>query len=95
MEIHWNGDAARLLVDGVMVADRFWDGSCWLLDMSALGIRDSSIVTLEILPLHPAAHINVQASLPDRDQIESRDGYSLDGVRIINWVAWEEGNYHE
>lgn len=92
MEIHWNGDAARLLVDGVMVADRFWDGSCWLLDMSALGIRDSSIVTLEILPLHPAAHINVQASLPDRDQIESRDGYSLPGVRIVNWVAWEEGN---
>ena len=38
LEIHWAGDVARLLVDGAAVADRFWDGSPWVINVSDAGI---------------------------------------------------------
>ena len=55
LEIAWAGDVARLLVDGRVVADRFWDGSPWLLETSDAGIQPGSDVVLQILPLPKAA----------------------------------------
>jgi hypothetical protein len=60
--IDWAGDVAVLLVDGVPVADRFWDGTPWTLRSADLGIRPGSAVTLQIVPLHPEAPVHVPAA---------------------------------
>lgn len=53
--IEWAGDVAQLVVDGLVVADRFWDGSPWQIDLDSQGVADE--VELRILPLHRDAQV--------------------------------------
>lgn len=59
LEIRWAGDIGLLEVDGRMVADRFWDGSRWMIDLDAAGVGTNSEVALRILPLHPDAAVRL------------------------------------
>jgi beta-galactosidase len=61
LEVRWAGDVATLEVDGVTVADRFWDGTPWLVDLDAAGVAADSDVRLRILPLHPDAEVHLPA----------------------------------
>lgn len=54
LRIDWRGDVAVLERDGVALADRFWDGAPWMLDLDDLG---AGPLDLRIVPLHPAAPI--------------------------------------
>ncbi|BCW20491.1 hypothetical protein NtRootA9_31990 [Arthrobacter sp. NtRootA9] len=92
LEIHWAGDVARLLVDGSVVADRFWDGSPWVLDTYGAGIRPGAEVTLEILPLSPAAEVGLPAEAQRRREASRGDLAALDLVRLVGWTAWQEGS---
>jgi hypothetical protein len=90
LEIQWAGDVAQLLVDGKPVADRFWDGSPWLLEVSDIGIGPGSEVILQILPLSPAAKIGLPADPQLRREATAGDLVALDSVRLIPWTGWQE-----
>lgn len=90
LEIHWAGDVAQLLVDGQPVADRFWDGSAWLLEASDLGIRAGSEVILQLVALSPDAKIGLPAEAKLRRDVTAGDLVALDSVRLIPWTGWQE-----
>lgn len=66
LEVEWAGDVAVLEVDGVTVADRFWDGTPWLVDLDAIGADDARDVVLRILPLHTDAPVHLPAEASAR-----------------------------
>ena len=90
LEIEWAGDVAQLLVDGAAVADRFWDGSPWLVDLADAGIGPGSAVTLQILPLHPQAKVGLPAAATARREATDGDLGALDSVRLVRWDRWQE-----
>ncbi|PNI09058.1 beta-galactosidase [Arthrobacter sp. AFG7.2] len=90
LDIRWAGDVAQLLVDGRPVADRFWDGSPWLLEVSDAGIRRGSEVILQILPLSPDAKIGLPLEARLRREATAGDLIALDSVRLIPWTGWQE-----
>lgn len=51
LRITWAGDVAELVVDGVTVADRFWDGRVWTVDVRDTGLGTTDDVVLRVLPL--------------------------------------------
>jgi beta-galactosidase len=53
-------------VNGVAVADRFWDGSPWVLNAADCGIRPGADVVLQILPLSPHAKVGLPAEAQQR-----------------------------
>ncbi|MET4591659.1 beta-galactosidase [Arthrobacter sp. 754] len=90
LEIAWAGDVARLLVEGVLVADRFWDGSPWVIETHDAGIRAGAEVLLQILPLSKAAKVGLPAAAQKRRDSVAGDLISLDGVELIRWTPWTE-----
>jgi hypothetical protein len=57
LHITWAGDVAELEVDGVTVADRFWDGRVWAVDVRDTGLGTAEDVVLTVLPLSPESPI--------------------------------------
>ncbi|GAB3930978.1 hypothetical protein GCM10029976_033910 [Kribbella albertanoniae] len=51
LRITWAGDVAELAVDGTTVADRFWDGTVWTVDLRDAGLGTAKDVVLRVLPL--------------------------------------------
>ncbi|WP_457947463.1 beta-galactosidase [Pseudarthrobacter sp. alpha12b] len=90
VEIAWAGDVARLLVDGRVVADRFWDGSPWVIDIGDAGIRPGSDVVLQILPLAKAAKVGVPAAAQQRRDAADGDLIAVDRVYLVRWTDWRE-----
>ena len=90
LEIAWAGDVARLVVDGRVVADRFWDGSPWVLETSDVGIQAGSDVVLQILPLPKAAKVGVPAAAQRRRDGSDGDLLALDSVQLVRWTTWRE-----
>lgn len=90
LEILWAGDVARLLVDGRVVADRFWDGSPWVLEAHDAGIRPESEVLLQILPLPQDAKVGVPLEAQHRRDAVDGDLCALDKVELLRWTTWQE-----
>lgn len=90
LEIAWAGDLAQLLVDGVLVADRYWDGSPWVLEIHDAGITPASDVTLQILPLSKAARVGLPLEAQRRRDSAPGDLAALDSVQVISWSGWHE-----
>jgi beta-galactosidase len=90
LEIVWAGDVARLLVDGRVVADRFWDGSPWVLEAHDAGIRPGSEVLLQILPLPKEAKVGVPLEAQHRRDSVDGDLAALDRVELLMWTGWKE-----
>jgi hypothetical protein len=82
LEVDWAGDVGTLEVDGVTVADRFWDGTPWRIDLDAVGAGDEHDVVLRILPLHPDAPVHLPAAAADRRSAAADFFHALDGVRL-------------
>lgn len=59
IEVEWSGDVIGLLIDGVRVADQFWAGESFVVDLAAVNPHGRASVELEILPAHPDAAISV------------------------------------
>jgi hypothetical protein len=79
--IEWAGDVATLEIDGVTVADRFWDGTRWLVDLDAVGISDD--VVLRILPLHAEAPVHLPAEASARRQAAAPEPlHALDALHL-------------
>jgi beta-galactosidase len=47
--VDWEGDVAQLRSDGVVIADRFWDGRPWRIDITSMA--PGSELTLHIAPI--------------------------------------------
>jgi len=57
LRITWAGDVAELVVDGVTVSDRFWDGSSWTVDLRDTGLGTAEDVVLRVLPLSAESRV--------------------------------------
>lgn len=90
LEIHWAGDVARLLVDGTVVADRFWDGSPWIVELDDAGIGPHSDLVLQILPLAGDAAVGLPLEAQGRRGSTPGDLVSLDSLRVVRWCEWAE-----
>lgn len=90
LEIDWAGDVARLEADGVVVADRFWDGTTWTIGLDALGIADDARLELRIVPLHPDAQVHLPAAATARRRNADGPLLALDAVRLVEAPTWRE-----
>ncbi|MFK4760117.1 beta-galactosidase [Microbacterium sp. ZW T5_45] len=90
LEIEWVGDVARLEADGVVVADRFWDGTSWTIGLDALGIADAAALTLRIVPLHPEADVHLPAAAAARRRATSGPLLALESVHLVEAPLWRE-----
>jgi beta-galactosidase len=90
LEVAWTGDVARLVVDGTVVGDRFWDGSPWIIETNDAGIRSGSDVRLEILPLAKDAQVGLPAEAQRRRDAVAGDLVSLDSLQLLQWAGWTE-----
>ncbi|MGK3958791.1 beta-galactosidase [Arthrobacter sp. R4] len=90
VEISWAGDVARLIVDGQVVADRFWDGSPWVLEAHDAGLRGTKDIRLQILPLAKAASVGLPLEAQRRRDTVDGDLVALDSLQLIPWMTWAE-----
>ena len=81
---------ARLVVDGTVVGDRFWDGSPWIIETNDAGIRPGSDVRLQILPLAKDAQVGLPAEAQRRRDAAAGDLVSLDRLDLLQWTEWTE-----
>ncbi|WP_091328241.1 beta-galactosidase [Arthrobacter sp. cf158] len=90
LEIGWTGDVARLIVDGEVVNDRFWDGSPWIVEVHDAGIVPGSDVVLQILPLAKDAEVGLPKDAQRLRDSNAGALHSLDYVHLQGWQSWEE-----
>lgn len=88
MLIEWAGDVATLDVAGRTVADRFWDGTPWLIDLDALGVEPGADVTLRILQLHPDSEVHLPAEAETRRRAGNGPLGSLDRLTGTRTTVW-------
>ncbi|MBO1751136.1 beta-galactosidase [Actinotalea sp. BY-33] len=88
LHVDWAGDVAEIRVDGVTVADRFWDGSRWTLDLGDLGVGPESTVTLHLLPLATASTIALPTEAAVRLAGASDQLGVVDRVEVIARRWW-------
>ncbi|WP_211315592.1 beta-galactosidase [Rathayibacter caricis] len=90
LEIDWAGDVARVLVDGVLRADRFWNADGWVLDLDDLGVGADSAVVVEILPLPRAAEVGLPADAQALRAAVDGDLHELGAVRVVDVYRWTQ-----
>ncbi|MGR0321224.1 beta-galactosidase [Agromyces sp. ZXT2-3] len=86
--VEWAGDVATLEVDGRTVADRFWDGTPWLVDLDAARVDSGSAVELRILQLHPDAEMHLPAAAAARRRAHEGPLGSLDRLAGLRSTVW-------
>ena len=90
LAIEWEGDVARLVADGVAVADRFWDGSVWTIDLDQLGVDPVASVEVQVLPLAKGAPIRLGEPARERLDRANRPLCAIQSVTLRTWAGWEE-----
>lgn len=88
LHVAWAGDVAQLLVDGRVVADRFWDGTPWDVDLDVLPGAEADRVTLRVLPLHRDAAVWLPAEAADRRRSVEGPLGALDAVALTRSTTW-------
>ncbi|MDQ7992530.1 MAG: beta-galactosidase [Propionicimonas sp.] len=91
LRIAWAGDVAQLLVDGRVVADRFWDGSEWVVDLDAIPGAEADRLAVRIVGLSPLAPIWLPAAALDRRRCVAGDLLALDAVSLECQTWWRTG----
>ena len=86
----WAGDVGRIYIDGVLRADRFWDGSQWILDLDELKVNAESELILRILPLPREARIGLPADAEAWRGDHGKALHALDGIQLVEWFRWTE-----
>ncbi len=90
LAIEWEGDVARLVADGVAVADRFWDGSVWTVDLDVLGVDPVAALEVHVLPLAKGAPIRLPEAARDRLDRATGPLCAIQSVTVRTWAGWEE-----
>ncbi len=88
LRIDWAGDVAELLVDGAPVADRFWDGTAWHIDLDVIDGAVGTGLELRMLPLHKKT--DVWLPEPARARLRSVDSalLAVDAVTLTFSTIW-------
>lgn len=90
LAVSWAGDVIRLLIDGVPVADQYWSGVNWLIDLGSLSVPEQARVEIQLMPMHPDAAIG----LPSDAEARRRDGtaalHALDAISVSRRGRWQE-----
>ncbi|WP_307082962.1 beta-galactosidase [Arthrobacter agilis] len=89
LKIDWVGDIAQLTVGTTVVADRFWDGSPWIVDLEALGVGPEAALGLNLLPLHPDHAIQLPAEARAAS-LRSHQQQNPPSVALVTWHRWTE-----
>ncbi|MFJ8793014.1 beta-galactosidase [Streptomyces sp. NPDC102462] len=65
LRLDWTGDAARAELDGTLVADQFWNGDPWEIDLARHrdALTNGAELILRLLPFDPTAKIYVPEDL--------------------------------
>lgn len=85
LSLSWSGDVAQLWSKGRLIADKFWDGNAWDIELSTLDIDLSVPLELRVLPLHRDAAIGFDSqSLDESDPYEE----STPQVRMSQKRIW-------
>jgi hypothetical protein len=71
-----------------VVADRFWDGTPWLLDLDAIPGAEGGQVSLRVLPLHPEAEVWLPAEALDRRRSQPGALCALDAITLERSTPW-------
>ncbi|AUZ88356.1 beta-galactosidase [Arthrobacter agilis] len=91
LEISWTGDVAQLMVGSTVVADRFWDGSPWVVDLDGLDVGAEDALVLTVLPLSPDHRVHLPAeartALSRRNQRDDSPS-----VELVEWQQWVESS---
>ncbi|SDQ30324.1 beta-galactosidase [Microbacterium sp. cf332] len=66
LDLDWAGDVGRVVVDGRIVDDRFWDGTRWSLSLRDAGVIPTSEVVVEVLALSPASTVTLASGAQAR-----------------------------
>ncbi|MCS3443231.1 beta-galactosidase [Microbacterium phyllosphaerae] len=85
--VDWEGDVAQLRADGVVIADRFWDGLVWRVDITDLA--PTAELTLHVAPIGAHSVIDLDASVRERVDAAERLGSVLrvDHVVSSRWTS--------
>ena len=95
LEVTWTGDVIGLLVNGVRVADQFWAGQEFVVDLSEYDL-DGAVVELELLPLHPEAKVGLAPrarAIVAQWSAGAAAGSVFGGITSVRWVEdsrWSE-----
>jgi beta-galactosidase len=90
LEIDWAGDVARVLVDGVLRADRFWNADSWVLDLDDQGVGPDSEVVLEILPLPRGAEVRLPDDAEALRAASPEPLHELGAARVVDVFRWTQ-----
>ncbi|WP_265521193.1 beta-galactosidase [Oerskovia flava] len=88
LRVEWAGDVAQLLVDDEVVADRFWDGTPWDVDLDVLDGARGDRLSLRVLALDPGAEVWLPADAADRRRSVAGPLHALDAVTLERTVCW-------
>ncbi|MWB96970.1 beta-galactosidase [Agromyces seonyuensis] len=88
LEVVWAGDVAELLVDDVVVADRFWDGTVWRIDLDALDGAVADRAVIRITPIARESPVWLAPAAADRLRAGAAATASLDGVVLVRSAIW-------
>lgn len=65
LDLDWTGDVGRVLVDGAIVDDRFWDGTPWSVSLRDAAVTAGDLV-VEVLALAPESTVALGAAASAR-----------------------------
>ncbi|MEV7870770.1 beta-galactosidase [Streptomyces sp. NPDC088124] len=70
LQIDWIGDAARAELDGTLIADQFWNGDLWEIDLARHrdALTNGAELVLRLLPFDPTAKIHVPEDVRPTEQ---------------------------
>ena len=88
LSIDWEGDVAQLAVNGIVIADRFWDGSNWTVALENL--PSDAEVTVRIVPLSLASPIWLPADAERRRRLTAEPLDNMLRATLIETVVWQE-----
>ncbi len=90
LEIAWRGDTAVLEVGGEVVADRFWDGTPWRVDLRTLRVAPDPAValTLTIVPLHPDNPVGLSEDAEAVRRSVDGELLAVDAVTCHERLTW-------
>ncbi|MDN8547815.1 beta-galactosidase [Microbacterium sp. NM3R9] len=73
LDLDWAGDVGRMLIDGVIVDDRFWDGTRWSVSLRDVGVgvgvggvSAGDDIVVEVLALAPESTVALAAAAEAR-----------------------------
>ena len=93
--VDWQGDVAQLRADGVVIRDRFWDGSVWRIDVT--DVAPGAELTLHVAPIAAHSVIDLDRAVRARLDAAGRLGSVIRVDRVVSsrWTTASRGVLEE